>query len=232
MNLLRRDLKDKDSVLKSMEANYVKDAYHSLSIEGYRVTESLIERVRSGAWNPDTEDTDRRNALAARGYYQAFMRLQKSMTACLGGDKFDLESELNDWHYELFDPCVQAGIISPADLIGYRTMQVYIKGSKHTPLPVNAVNSSIRALCEMIEEEKDGFVKAVLGHFFFVYIHPYMDGNGRTARFLMNMLLCSSGYSWIVVPVERRDEYMQSLEKASVEEDIRDFAKFIFGLLG
>lgn len=232
LNLSRIDLKDKDSVLRSMETNYVKDAYHSLSIEGYRVTESLIERVRSGAWNPDAEDTDRRNALAARGYYQAFMRLQKSMVACLEGDKFDFESELNEWHYELFDPCVQAGIISPADLIGYRTMQVYIKGSKHTPLPVNAVNSSIRALCEMIEEEKDGFVKAVLGHFFFVYIHPYMDGNGRTARFLMNMLLCSSGYSWIVVPVERREEYMQSLEKASVEEDIRDFAKFIFGLLG
>ena len=85
-NLLRRDLKDKDSVLKSMEANYVKDAYHSLSIEGYRVTESLIERVRSGAWNPDTDDSDRRNALAARGYYQAFMRLQKSMATCFGGE--------------------------------------------------------------------------------------------------------------------------------------------------
>lgn len=231
LNLSQSKIRDIDSVLASMESNYVKDAYHSLSIEGYRVTESLIERVRSGAWNPDNEDSDRRNALAARGYYQAFMRLQKSVSACMSGEKMDIESEINDWHYELFDPCVQAGIISPADLVGYRTSQVYIRGSKHTPLPVNAVNASIRALCELIESEEDSFVKGVLGHFFFVYIHPYMDGNGRTARFLMNMLLCSSGYSWVVVPVERRSEYMQSLEKASIEEDIRDFAKFVVSLL-
>ncbi len=231
LNLSHNKIKDMNAILKSMESNYVKDAYHSLSIEGYRVTESLIERVKSGAWNPDNEDADRRNALAARGYFQAFQRLQKSVSLSLGGTKIALESEINDWHYELFEPCVQAGIISPTDLIGYRTMQVYIRGSKHTPLPVNAVNSSIHALCELIENEDDDFVKAVLAHFFFVYIHPYMDGNGRTARFLMNMLLCSSGYSWIVVPVERRSEYMHSLEKASIEEDIRDFTKFILSLL-
>lgn len=87
------------------------------------------------------------------------------------------------------------------------------------------------SLSELKAYQEDSFVRAVLGHFFFVYIHPYMDGNGRTARFLMNMLLCSSGYSWVVVPVERRSEYMQSLEKASIEEDIRDFAKFVVSLL-
>ena len=52
-----------------MDANYVKDSYHSLFIEGYRVTEGLIEGVRSGQWNPEnTDDADRRNVLAARGY--------------------------------------------------------------------------------------------------------------------------------------------------------------------
>ena len=49
---------------------YVTDANHSLSIGGYRVTPDLIERGRSGRWNPDLEDEDKthRNALAARGY--------------------------------------------------------------------------------------------------------------------------------------------------------------------
>ena len=36
-------------------------------------------------------------------------------------------------------------------------------------------------------------VRAVLGHFFFVYIHPYMDGNGRMGRFVLNAMLASGG---------------------------------------
>lgn len=47
------------------------------------------------------------------------------------------------------------------------------------------------------------------------------------SRFLMNVMLCTGGYQWTVVPVERRREYMASLEKASVEADITDFARLI-----
>jgi len=41
-------------------------------------------------------------------------------------------------------------------------------------------------------------VRAVLGHWLFGYIHPYPDGNGRMARFLMNVVLASGGYSWTI----------------------------------
>ena len=60
--------------LKVVDEVYTSDAYHSLSIEGYRVSPELIERVRAGDWSPDQIDGDRteRNALAARGYWQAF----------------------------------------------------------------------------------------------------------------------------------------------------------------
>jgi hypothetical protein len=60
--------------MKRVEQAYVTDAYHSLSIEGYRVTTDLIERVRSGSWNPEANELDReqRNAMAAGGYWQAF----------------------------------------------------------------------------------------------------------------------------------------------------------------
>lgn len=81
--------------------------------------------------------------------------------------------------------------------------------------------------CLPIEEEPEASVRAVLGHFIFVFIHPYMDGNGRIGRFLMNAMLASGGYPWTVIPVERRDEYMQALEKASVDQDIAPFAAFV-----
>jgi Fic family protein len=85
----------------------------------------------------------------------------------------------------------------------------------------------IAILFELITEEPEASVRAVLGHFIFVYIHPYMDGNGRMGRFLMNALLATGGYNWMVIPVQKRDEYMNSLEIASVKQDISPFATFI-----
>jgi integrase len=85
-------------------------------------------------------------------------------------------------------------IIAPADLMGYRNHPVYIRGSRHTPLPERAVLDAMRTLCELMKEEENAIVRAILGHFVFVYIHPYMDGNGRTARFIMNSMLVTGGY--------------------------------------
>ena len=83
------------------------------------------------------------------------------------------------------------------------------------------------ALAELMESEEDAIVRAVLGHFFFVYIHPYMDGNGRTARFIMNTMLVTSGHPWRIITVEERLSYMAALEKASIHGDITDFAQII-----
>ena len=220
-----------DEILSGMEENYVRDSYHSLSIEGYRVTEGLIEHVRSGEWNPKNNkvDADRKNALAARGYYQAFLQVKESVKEILqeGNAGKIAGRDFEKWHFEMFQPCITAGIIKASDLFGYRTGQVYIRGSKHTPLSPDAVRDAMPVLMELMEEEDNAIVRAILGHFFFVYIHPYMDGNGRTARFLMNVMLVTGGYSWRIVTVEERETYMSALEKASIEGDITDFAKII-----
>ena len=74
-------------------------------------------------------------------------------------------------------------------------------------------------------------MRVALGHFNFVYIHPYMDGNGRMGRFLMNLMLAAGGYPWTVVPTEERRAYMEALEQASVAEDIGPCADFLGGLV-
>lgn len=227
---------DAASVLAMMDATYVKDSYNSLSIEGYKITEGLLERVRSGNWDPekDEEDKERKNALAARGYYQAYELLKQGVADCLSGQAL---AQLyvkghHDWHFQLFEPCIRAGIVKASDLLGYRRHQVYIRNSMHTPLNPDAVLDAMSALSDLMMGEENALVRAVLGHFFFVYIHPYMDGNGRTARFVMNSQLVTAGYPWVVVPVERRQEYMSALEQASVEENIEGFARFIGSLMG
>lgn len=224
-----------EDYLKQMEDNYTEDAYHSLSIEGYRVTPGLIERVRSGNWNPDDnkEDKEQKNAMAARGYYLAFQAVKESIRAILEG-KNPGEVVGNDhgtWYRELFAPSVTAGILKASDLAGYRNGPVYIQGSLHTPPDHSAVRDAVPALFDLLEEETEACVRIVLGHFIFVYIHPYFDGNGRVARFLMNTMMASGGYPWTVIPVEKRDEYMAALEKASVNNDITDFSKFIGSLV-
>ncbi|MCY4441756.1 MAG: Fic family protein, partial [Deltaproteobacteria bacterium] len=75
--------------------------------------------------------------------------------------------------------------------------------------------------------ETEPSARAVLGHWLFGYIHPYPDGNGRMARFLMNVMLASGGYPWTVIRVEHRDGYLAALEAASVRMDIEPFAGFV-----
>jgi hypothetical protein len=226
---------DKAAYLKKIEDTYVTDAYHSLSIERYQVTPELIERVRSGEWNiqGNPEDAAQRNAMAARGYWQAFQMVEATIRRILDGENGGaaVDRDHASWYRELFGPSIAAGILKPSDLAGYRNQQVYIGGSKHVPVNVEGVRDTMPLLFELLEQEPEASVRAVLGHFIFVYIHPYMDGNGRMGRFLMNALLASGGYPWTVIPVEQRDAYMQSLEAASVTGDIIEFAEFIARLV-
>ena len=83
------------------------------------------------------------------------------------------------------------------------------------------------AFFEILKQESEPWVRVVLGHFVFVYIHPYMDGNGRIGRFLMNVMLAAGGYPWTVIPLEKRDEYMEALEKGSINQDITSFSNFL-----
>jgi len=101
----------------------------------------------------------------------------------------------------------------------------------HVPPNSNAVRDAMPVFFEMLTQEAEPAVRIVLGHFIFVYIHPYMDGNGRIGRFLMNVMLASGGYPWTVVPLERRDAYMAALEDASVLHNIAPFAEFLAQLV-
>lgn len=222
---------DFKTYMKHVQAVYVTDAYHSLSIEGYRVSPELIERVRSGNWNPDNDGQDRehRNALAARGYWQAFQAVQKSLDRVLHGANPGTvaDEDHGTWYREMFAPSVTAGLLRPADLAGYRNAPVYIRHSMHVPPRAEAVSDAMSVFFEMLEKERDPAVRVVLGHFIFVYIHPYMDGNGRIGRFLMNVMMAAGGYPWTVIPLERRDTYMASLEQASSRQNITPFARFL-----
>lgn len=222
---------NRDAYISDVNDRHVEDAYHSLSIEGYHVSEPLIVKIATGAWNPDENEQDEndRNALAAKGYHQAFGQVRNSVVSILqGGNPGDIiRRGHSDWYMQLFEPSVRAGILEAKNLAGYRSWPVYIRNARHVPPSHESVRDAMPAFFELLAQESEPSVRAVLGHFVFVYIHPYMDGNGRMARFLMNAMLASGGYPWTVIQVADRNEYMTALEQASVQGNIELFAKFI-----
>ncbi|MEO6995272.1 MAG: Fic family protein [Lacunisphaera sp.] len=217
--------------MRHVKEIYTSDAYHSLSIEGYQVTPDLIQRIADGGWDPAASPGDQAqiNAMAAKGYHEAFSAVISSL-----GDIFlgrnpgkVVERDLQRWYRALFSPSVQANIIPASALAGYRERRVFIRGSEHVPPAITAVPAYMEAFFAMLAAEESPAVRAVLGHFVFGFIHPYADGNGRIARFLMNLMLASGGYNWTVIRVEHRAAYMAALEKASVRGDLTDFTRFV-----
>ena len=221
---------DLDAYMKAVEANYADDAYNSLSIEGYRVTMELIEKVRSGDWNPESNSGDRqdRDALAARGYYLAFQEVRTTIEKLIHGATVGVVRQAHrDWYRALFGPSVEAGILKASDLAGYRNHPVYINGSRYVPPPADSVIDGMHTLFDLMETEPEASVRAVLGHFVLVYIHPYGDGNGRIGRFLMNAMLASGGYPWTIIKLANRPTYMEALASASLGGEIEPFAKYV-----
>ncbi len=159
--------------------------------------------------------------------------MQESLEKILAGENPSevVDEDHSSWYGELFGPSVVAGIISAVDLAGYGNGPVYIRRSMHVPPHREAVRDCMPAYFDLLKEETDPAVRVVLGHFIFVYIHPYMDGNGRMGRFLMNSMLASGGYPWTVIPVDLRDAYMAALEAASVGRNIVPFTKFLARLV-
>ena len=220
-----------EEYLRYVNEIYRTDAYHSLSIEGYSVTPALVERVRQGGWDPEHDAGDRRNrdALAARGYWQAFRLVKKGVEKVIAGENPAALARAvhNDWYRELFQPSVTAGLIEAGTLAGYRNLPVYLRGSRYVPPRWEAVRDAMPAFFDLLEKEPEPSVRAVLGHWLFGYIHPYPDGNGRMARFLMNLMLASGGYPWTVIRIRDRKPYLSALDRASIEMDIHPFNNFI-----
>ena len=223
--------KDSGAYLRNVDEIYQSDAYHSLSIEGYSVTPEIIDRVRQGNWNPDNIEADRssRDALAARGYWQSFRVVKESVSKVLAGENpgARARAEHKEWYGELFQPCVTAGLLRASDLAGYRNNAVYLRTSRYAPPRWEAVRDAMPVFFDLLEKETEPSVRAVFGHWLFGYIHPYPDGNGRMARFLMNVMLASGGYPWTVVRIRDRKAYLAALDRASIDVDVGPFTTLI-----
>ena len=123
---------------------------------------------------------------------------------------------------------------------GYRDGAVYVTGREgvvYTPPQADAVPEMMRSLVAFIQKsELHPLLKACIAHFYFVYIHPFGDGNGRTARALSYMMLLQSGYDFFRyfsisgIVAEERGKYYRSMR--NVEDSDGDMTYFIDAYCG
>lgn len=191
--------------------------YTSNAIEGNSLTESetkiLIEDGLTVSGKP------LRDIYETLGHAKAYGYIYDILSA-----KTISEDHIKTLHRLFYDQIDKdnAGI--------YRTQRVIVTGS-HYPLPKpDQIPDKMKEYIDWFNtHEKTTYpVKfAALSHQKFVFIHPFIDGNGRVARLIMNLVLLRAGYQICIIPPILRHEYVESLELA--HKDTKPFIEFIAG---
>lgn len=141
---------------------------------------------------------------------------------CILGNKPLNENTVKDLHAILTENIIIGGI--------YRKDEVRISGASFTPPTGNEMYIQIKNFYEELkikEKELNPIELSAWTHAEFVRIHPFIDGNGRTARLIMNYQLLSQGYLPISVAKENRLDYYNALEDYAVKGDLTPFSNFV-----
>lgn len=143
------------------------------------------------------------------------------------------EEAFSEWQLRNLHRLVLKGI-DDANAGVYRTSNVSIAGARHVPPHLFQVPERIAALLRWYDEEAallHPVLRAAQLHVEFVKIHPFVEGNGRIARLLLNLELLKAGYPAIVLPVQRRLAYYAALDAAHVDGDLAPFMALVVASL-
>lgn len=134
------------------------------------------------------------------------------------------EKTIKDIHAILMNDIIVGGI--------YRNVDVYIGGAKHTPPTPNEMYRQIKNFYVDLQTKHNlnSIELAAWTHAEFVKIHPFIDGNGRTSRLLMNYQLMLDGYLPVSIAKEDRLIYFDCLEVYATQGDLQPFMELVANL--
>jgi Fic family protein len=144
-------------------------------------------------------------------------------------DVVNKEEPLSEWQIRSLHRLLLKHI-DDANAGVYRKTNVIIAGARHVPPDTLHVPERMAALVRWYGENSaplHPIMRAMRLHVGFVGIHPFVDGNGRTARLLLNLELIKAGYPAVVLPVQRRLAYYEALDAAHVDGDIASFLDLV-----
>jgi Fic family protein len=205
---------------KIEEALFVEYTYESNRIEGNTLTLQetvlVIQKGITVSGKSLREHLEAINHYEAIGFIHSFAQRNESFT----------ERTLKDIH-----ALILRGIDSE-NAGKYRTVNVRIAGSRHIPPDAFKVQELFDDYFQFYEEQKKSPHPVILSahiHEKLVTIHPFIDGNGKTARLVMNLILLQHGYTLVNITgdYESRIKYYNALEKCQTENTCDDFLQLV-----
>lgn len=213
--LQHKDLLPDNLVRNYQQAFAVEYTHNSTAIEGN--TLNLIETKVLLEDEISIGGKSLREIYEVINHHKAFKYIQE----CISEGNFLDERLVKNIHAILMENILIGGI--------YRNQEVYISGSQHTPPSPNEAYQQIKNFYLDLANESDlnDIELAAWTHAEFVKIHPFLDGNGRTSRLLMNYQLMAKGYLPISITKESRLAYFNALESYAVAGELQPFTDFI-----
>lgn len=199
----------------------IRFTYHSNAIEGNTLTMSETKAVLEDGITIGGKSL--KEHLEAVGHSQAI----DYMEALAQGDEALTERTLQEFHSLILRN------IDGANAGAYRRVNVLISGAGHIPPQAEHVPEKMEAFFRWYGTAQGTLHPVEFAahvHADFVNIHPFKDGNGRTARLIMNFELMSAGFPTVIVPVDARPDYYRNLDLAATQGDYLPFVMQIAGL--
>lgn len=196
---------------------YIQNIYHSVGIEGNTMTLAETRSILETRMAVGGKSVDEHNEIL--GMDSAMKFINASLV-----NKFDFISidDILEIHKRVL------GHVDPIEGGVFRKTQVYV--GNHVPPNPKDLLFLMNQFEEWLNSEKAKSLHpvklAALAHYRLVFIHPFVDGNGRTSRLLMNTILMRRGYPPVIIQKQHRLKYYNFLQIAN-QGDIRPFVRFI-----
>ncbi|XP_066545717.1 protein adenylyltransferase FICD [Amia ocellicauda] len=209
--------KGNSALRRVMEETYYHHIYHTVAIEGNTLTLSEIRHIIETRYAVPGKSLLEQNEVI--GVDAAMKYINTTLLSRIGSVT---TSDILEIHRRVL------GHVDPVEGGRLRTNQVFV--GHHIPPHPQDLDKHMQELVQWLNSEEAMNLHpvefAALAHYKLVYIHPFVDGNGRTSRLLMNLILMQARYPPITIRKEQRAEYYNTLDMAN-EGDVRPFIRFI-----
>ncbi|XP_041792588.1 protein adenylyltransferase FICD [Chelmon rostratus] len=209
--------KGNSALRRVMEETYYHHIYHTVAIEGSTLTLSEIRHIIETRYAVPGKSLQEQNE--AIGVDAAMKYINTTLLSRMGTITV---SDILEIHKRVL------GYVDPVEGGRLRTSQVFV--GHHIPPHPQDLQRHMQELVQWLNSEEalqlHPVEYAALAHYKLVYVHPFVDGNGRTSRLLMNLVLMQARYPPVTIRKEQRAEYYAALDTAN-EGDVRPFIRFI-----
>ncbi|XP_029676495.1 protein adenylyltransferase Fic-like [Formica exsecta] len=208
---------DNVALIRAKTEAYFQHIYHTVGIEGNTMNLAQTRAIVETRLAVDGKSIDEHNEIIG---LDAAM---KYIIATMGNKVWSISiKNILEIHRRVL------GHVNPVEGGEFRRTQVYVGG--HIPPGPDDIHYLMEEFVLWLNSEQAIRMHpvryAALAHYKLVHIHPFADGNGRTSRLLMNMILMRAGYPPVIIHKQHRHKYYENLQLANTG-DVRPFVRFI-----